>query len=179
MSQLSNHSVPEKIADYTNDEFLAKICENSEAFIIKQEQYEPIKSVKLVSLAQIAANNTKQYTPFRVTVDGLKFSLLSNFFSSENNRVVFFCGLTFWYGGSYLFEKDYKSADCQLNLLNISNPSIAKYRSEPSYFTEGEQIKIREYIDIWNAEIFEELTEDDMDVQTEMLKSKHKKHSMY
>lgn len=169
----------EKSSDCKNGDSSEKTFEESKSFIIVQKQNTVEKSVKIMSLAQIAANKTKQYTPYRVTKDGLKFKMLNNFFERENNKVVFFCGLTFYYGGSYMFEKDYKCADCQLHFLDIVNPSILKYQSDPSFFSEKQQIEIREHIDIWNAEIFEELTKDDPDVKIEMLISEHNSVSMF
>jgi hypothetical protein len=131
------------------------------------QQFKP--SAKLFSLAQIVANDTKKHSPYRVTARGLKFQLINDFFKNEIDRVVFFCGLLSQYEDTFVFEKDYKSADHQLFLLGVTNPTVLKYQDNKSNFSEGQQTQISQYIDIWTELIFEESSDNDPEVKSEIL----------
>jgi hypothetical protein len=127
--------------------------------------------VKLVSLQQIVANNTSQYTPFRVTKEGSKFSLIATCLN-DPSQILFYGGKTFFYGGSVVFELDYKNADRQRHFLTPDSYYVIAFKEDPSKFDESTKMQL--YIDIWNAKIFEPVSVTDPQLVDQLVKHNKK-----
>lgn len=107
-----------------------------------------------VSLHQMMKSKMPTYTPFRVTADGERFKLIASCLD-DKSQMLFFGGDTFHYGGTVMFELDYKDANRQIHFLTPDNKTIQQFIKNPSNFSaeHGEMLQL--YIDIWNAEIFD------------------------